>query len=152
MVKINCPLLGISVLVVLKEFMNNPHLHLIPELNSGPTGSNGTSYGFFERKASQSLAFQRCNGITTCCLAAADFSRRVGLVGITTSSSSSDTTGRKVLRALFLVLRGVERELEPPEHTHEKNTQKPNTNERIAPTSRKGTSCNNREDRTVLCG
>jgi len=61
-----------------------------------------------------------------------------------TSSSSSDTTGRKVLRALFLVLRGAERELEPPEHTHEKNTQKPNKDERIAPTSRKGTSCNNR--------
>ena len=41
MVKIDGPLLGIPVLVVLKEFMNNPHLHLIPELNGGPTGSNG---------------------------------------------------------------------------------------------------------------
>ena len=32
MVKINCPLLGISVLVVLKEFMNNPYSHFGTEL------------------------------------------------------------------------------------------------------------------------
>ena len=37
MIKIDGPLLGISVLVVIKEFMNNSYLHLIPKLNSGPT-------------------------------------------------------------------------------------------------------------------
>jgi len=62
--------------------------------------------------------------MTTCCLAAADFSRQVGLVGITTSSSSLDSTGRLDRQALFLVLlRGVERELEPPAHTQTGRTQ-----------------------------
>ena len=32
-IKINVPLLGIPVLVVFKQLMNNPYLHLIPVLN-----------------------------------------------------------------------------------------------------------------------
>ena len=74
MVKIDGPLLGIPVLVVLKEFMYNSYLHLIPELNGGPTRSNGNLIRFLERKASWSLAFQWCKGKTTRWLAAADFS------------------------------------------------------------------------------
>src|SRR4051812_591993 len=62
MVKINGPLLGVPILVVLKEFMNNPYLHLISELNRGPTRCNGILVGILGAESFPILGFPTVKG------------------------------------------------------------------------------------------
>ena len=62
MIKIDGPLLGIPILIVLKKFMNDPHLHLIPELKGGPTRRNGNLVWFFCPEGFAILGFPLVQG------------------------------------------------------------------------------------------